>query len=132
MGRTAPPHATGPAGDAIEECLGLVGGPKARQLCTVGGCEGVADLGGQLGELRGGSGRQALGREGAQFGELDMQEALACEGCASWCGEGVQMGGLFRMICAALLGCWMPDCVCRLTATLLSCQDSSTPARVHF
>jgi hypothetical protein len=83
------PHAAGPAGDAIKEGPGSVGGPKAPQLCTVGCCEDVADLGGQLGELHGYRVRQALGRRGAQFGELSMQEVPGCRGCAGRCGKRV-------------------------------------------
>jgi hypothetical protein len=51
LGHSIEPHAARPAGDAIEEGSGTVCGPKARQLCTVGGCEGVSDEGGQSGRL---------------------------------------------------------------------------------
>jgi hypothetical protein len=82
------PHTAGPAGVAVEEGPGPVGGPKARRLCTVGGCKGVEDLGGQPCELRGCHSSKALDRREAQFGELSMQEVPARKRCAGWCGKG--------------------------------------------
>jgi hypothetical protein len=76
----------------MKEGPGPIGGPEACQLGAVGGCEGVADLGGQPGELRGCCGCQALGERGAQVGELSMQELPTCRRGSSRRGKRVQVG----------------------------------------
>jgi hypothetical protein len=53
---------------------GTVCGPMVRELCTAGGIEGAADLGGQLGELRSCCGSESLG-EGHSSGKR------ACRKC---------------------------------------------------
>jgi hypothetical protein len=81
-----------PSDQALKEVTGPIGGPKARQLGAVGGCEELEDLGGQLCELCGDCGRQALGRWGTLVGESSMEELPTCRRGASGRGEGLQVG----------------------------------------
>jgi hypothetical protein len=66
----------------------LVSGPSARQPCTAGGSEGIADFGEQTGELRGCRGRQAFGWRGPEFGELSVHVVPECRRGAGTCEKG--------------------------------------------
>jgi hypothetical protein len=73
VGDWVEPHVAGPGRNAVEECPGPVGGPKALQVGVAGCMEGAADERGQQGELGGGRCGEAICGRWAVIGECDMQ-----------------------------------------------------------
>jgi hypothetical protein len=85
-------HAAGAGGDAMEQGLRAVSGPKARQLCRAG-CIDSADECGQLSKLCGGREKESVCRRWAEIWELAVY-VLSGVKCVTLGGcEGAQVGG---------------------------------------